>query len=417
MQPFAIPGNTLSTDETAAHITSQEPLTVQSSAVVGGEQDSRRDSPMLNIVNAATRLKNIDPRAVVDKLIHSIQEEKMFSRYVATVGVAALALLAACAPATPTAVPTAAPTAAPQVNVAPTRGPLAPTTARTLRIGVLPITDVVPFYVAQAQDYFKQQGLSVELVPVASAAERDQLMASEQIDGQLNDLVSTVLFNAQSPRVKIVRKARQAFTNAPQFFILVPKDSPIKTVQDLKGVEIGISQNSVIEYVTQRLLGLEGLSPSDIKTTNVPAIPTRFQLLMQGQLKAANLPDPLASLAVLQGARVVIDDGKHPEISQSVISFRSEIVAQHPEDVRKFLAAYDQAITDIRARPDQFRNVLITQSRVPDPLKDKYQFPPFPDPSVPTQTQWDDVVKWALEKELIKQAVSYDSSVTTAFVK
>jgi NitT/TauT family transport system substrate-binding protein len=339
----------------------------------------------------------------------------MSSRYLTTIVLLtiALALLAACAPAAPTS----APTAAPQAGATATRAPLTPTSKGSLRIGLLPITDVVPFYIADAQGYFKQQGLSVELVPVSSAAERDQLMATQQIDGQLNDLVSTVLFNAQSPKIKIVRKARQAFPNSAEYWILTPKDSAIKTAQDLKGKDIAISQNSVIEYVTQRLLEKEGLSAADIKTTNVPSIPTRLQLLQQNQVAAATLPDPLASLAILQGARIVVDDTKYPEYSISVISFRVDIVTQRADDVRNFLAAYDKAITDIRTKPDQFRNTLIQQSRVPDALKDKYQFPPFPDPSIPSQGQWDDVVKWAMDKKLITAPVSFDSSVDSGFIK
>ena len=321
--------------------------------------------------------------------------------------VIALVLLAACAPAV-------APTAAPQAGATPT---VAPTGASTLRIGVLPITDVVPFYIAQEQEYFKKQGLNVELVPASSAAERDQLMITQQIDGELNDLVSTVLFNKDKPNIKIVRTARIAFPNAPEYWILVPKDSPIKTPQDLKGKEIAVSQNTVIEYVTDRLLELEGLAPADIKTTNVPSIPTRLQLLSQNQVAAATLPDPLASLAILQGARVALDDSKHPEVSMSVISFRADIVAQRAGDIRKFLAAYDQAIQDIRTKPDQFRNTLIEKGRVPDQLKDKYQFPPFPDPSIPTKAQWDDVVKWATEHKLITAPVTFESSVDSGFVK
>lgn len=304
-------------------------------------------------------------------------------------------LLAACAaPATPTIAPPV-----------------------LMRIGVLPITDVVPFYVAEAQGHFLKQGLNIELVPAASAAERDQMMLTGQIDGQLNDLVSTVLFNAQSPKIKIVRLGRIAFKDAAEYWILTPKDSPIKTAQDLKGKEIAISQNSVIEYVTQRLLEREGLTAADIKTTNVPSIPTRLQLLQQNQVAAATLPDPLASLAILQGARIVVDDTKYTEYSMSVISFRNEVLAQRANDVKKFLAAYDQAIADIRAKPDQFRNILIERGRVPDQLKDNYKFPPFPDPGVPTKAQWDDVVKWAMERKLISAAVTYESSVDSNFVK
>lgn len=339
----------------------------------------------------------------------------MSFRYLTILGllVLAFAMLVACVPATPTA----APTSAPQAGVTATRAPLPPSSAGTLRIGVLPITDVVPFYIALQQGYFKANGLTVELVPASSAAERDQMMLTSQIDGQLNDLVSTVLFNKDQPRIKIVRQARIAFKEMPEYWILTPKDSPIKTAQDLKGKEIAISQNSVIEYVTQRLLEAEGLSAADIKTTNVPAIPTRLQLLQQGQVAAATLPDPLASLAILQGARIVVDDSKYTQYSMSVISFRADIVDKRADEVKKFLAAYDKAIGDIRTKPNELRNTLIDVGRVPDQLKDKYQFPPFPDPAIPTKAQWDDVVKWAMDRKLITAPVAFESSVDSGFVK
>jgi NitT/TauT family transport system substrate-binding protein len=335
----------------------------------------------------------------------------MFYSRTFLVAALALALLAACAPATPTAAPTSAPSA----GTTATRAPLAPSASGTLRVVVLPVTDVVPFYIAQAQGYFKAQGINVELVPVASAAERDQMLTTQQADVQLTDLIGPVLLNAQSPRLKIVRVARRPFPNAPQFWLLAPKDGAVKSVQDLKGKEIAISQNSVIEYLTQRSLEREGLSTADIKTTNIPAIPTRLQLLQQNQIAAATLPDPLASLAIQQGARVILDDTQYPEYSQSVIAIRADIVANRASDVRKFLAAYDLAIKDIRTNPTQFRNTLIEVGRVPDQLKDKYQFPPFPDPAVPTKAQWDDVVKWALDKKLINAPVTYESSVDSNF--
>jgi NitT/TauT family transport system substrate-binding protein len=284
-----------------------------------------------------------------------------------------------------------------------------------MRIGVLPITDVVPFYIAEQQGYFLKQGLNIELVPASSAAERDQMMLTEQIDGQVSDLIATVLFNAKSPKLKVVRIAMSPAPKSPNFWIVTPKESAIKSAQDLKGKEIAISQNSVIEYITQRMLEREGLAPADIKTTSVPAIPTRLQLVQQNQVAAATLPDPFASLAILGGARIIVDDTKYPEYSMSVITFRTDILTKRAGDVKKFLAAYDQAISDIRAKPDQFRNVLIEKGRVPDQLKDKYQFPVFPNPNVPTQAQWDDVVKWALDRKLITAPVTYESSVDTNF--
>jgi NitT/TauT family transport system substrate-binding protein len=343
-----------------------------------------------------------------------ILEEEMFFRKLIVLAMFGIVLAACAAPTAAPTAPVSSSAASSQSSVAPTRPP---TGAGSLRLALLPTIDVVPFYVAEAQGYFKQQGLNVELVPASSAAERDQLMATQQTDGEMTDLFSAVTFNATKPTLKVVRIVRQARSDAPLFSILVLKDSPIKTPQDLKGKEIAISQNTVIEYLTQRMLEKEGLSAADIKTTNIPAIPTRLQVLQQGQVPAANLPEPFTSLAVLQGARVVIDDSKYPEYSQSVLIFRTDIVTNRADDIKKFLVAYDKAIADIRATPDKFRNILIDKSRVPDPLKDKYQFPPFADPSITTKAQWDDVIKWSLDKKLITAPIAYETAISTDFVK
>src|SRR5512143_1267218 len=162
----------------------------------------------------------------------------------------------------------------------------------TLKIAVLPILDALPMYVADAQGYYKAAGITVTFVPVASAAERDQLMQAGQIDGMINDLVSTVLYNKDTQKITIVRFARTATTEAAQYSIVAAKGSGITKPSDLKGVEIGISEATVIAYTTDRLLAAEGLAASDIKTIAIPKIPDRLTMLSSGQLKAANLPEP-----------------------------------------------------------------------------------------------------------------------------
>lgn len=288
---------------------------------------------------------------------------------------------------------------------------------QTIKIGLLPITDVVPFYVARQEGFFQAEGITVELVPVSSAAERDTFLQTGQIDALLNDLPSTVLTNAGSNvKIKVVRQVRTAYPDEPQFWILSAGDSGITTVDQLKGVEIGISENSVIEYVTTRLFELEGFEPGQIKFTNVPQIPTRLQLLTEGKLKAATLPDPLASLAVLQGANIVLTDAAHPEVSQSVLSAREDVLSARPTTVKAFLRAYDKAVAAINADPAKYQNVLLENTRVPDPLKDKYTLPRFPEKALPSEAQFKDVVDWALAKGLIKSALNYDQLVDPTFL-
>ncbi len=286
----------------------------------------------------------------------------------------------------------------------------------TLKIAVLPILDALPMYVADAQGYFKDAGLKVEFVPVASAAERDQIIQSGQADGMINDLVSTVLYNKDTPKIAVVSFARIATPDAAQYSILAAKDSGITTPDQLKGVEIGISEGTVIAYTTDRLLEAEGLQPGEIKTTNIPKIPDRLQLLAEGQLKAANLPEPSASLAVQQGAVVVVDDHTHTEFGNSVISFSLAALNGKPETVKKFLTALGRAVSDVNADPAKWESLLIDKKLVPAPLIGKYKLPKFPAAAVPSEAQFKDVEQWMIDKGLLKAEVPYDKLVNTSFL-
>jgi NitT/TauT family transport system substrate-binding protein len=286
----------------------------------------------------------------------------------------------------------------------------------TLRIAVLPILDALPMYVAEEQGYFAEENLTVEFVPVFSAAERDQIIQAKQADGMINEILSTLFYNKDAPEITIVRYARVAYPDYPQFFILAAGDSGIETLEDLKGRDIGISEGTIIEYSVDRLLEAEGFQPDDISTIAVPRIPDRMALLTSGELPAANLPDPLASLAVQSGAKVLVDDSSHPEFGHSVISFRNEVVDNNPEAIERFLAALEKAVIDINADKEQFSGLLSERSLVPEPLLGSYTVPDFPEASVPPVSQWDDVLDWALTKGYIESELQYDDSIDDSFL-
>jgi NitT/TauT family transport system substrate-binding protein len=286
----------------------------------------------------------------------------------------------------------------------------------TLKIAVLPILDALPMYVAQKEGLFEKHKVSVEFVPVASAPERDQLIVAGQADGMINEALSTALFNKDKTQVQIVRYARTATPEAALFSILTSGKSGIDSLEKLKGVEIGISEGTVIDYLTDRLLQAEGFAPSDIKTIAVPKIPDRLNLLGTGELKAATLPEPAASLAVQQGGLAILDDTKHPEYSFSTITFRKAILDQNPEMIRGFLAAIEEATGMINAGPSKYSDLLVELKVVPPPIAGSFKVPTFVTAGVPTQAQWDDMLAWAKDQGLLSKDVSFTESINPGFL-
>ena len=286
----------------------------------------------------------------------------------------------------------------------------------TIRMALLPILDALPMYVAEEQGYFADENIQVEFIPVTSAAERDQVIQAGQADGMINEILSTLFYNSEDLEITVVRNARVATPEFPQFYVLASGESEITSLDDLKGQDIGISEGTIIEYSTDRLLEESGFAEDEIQTIAVPRIPDRMALLNSGELPAANLPDPLASLAVQNGARVLIDDSQFPEYGHSAISFRNEFVEQNPSAVERFLSAVEKAVDDINSDKDQFSSLLSDRQLVPEPLVGSYTIPDFPDASVPTLSQWNDILDWAIAKGYLSAELDYDQSVDDQFL-
>lgn len=288
----------------------------------------------------------------------------------------------------------------------------------TLKIGQLPVVDGLPFWVAEKQGYYKEEKVNVELVTFKSADERDAAMMSGAIDGMLADpIATTTLYAKGGAKVQITSVGLGVTQQEGPMGILAAPNSGITSVEQLKGQEIVISNNSVMHYVTEKLLQENGFKPDEIKTTNLPSIPVRFESLMSGKIKAAILPDPLFTLAKSKGAKVILDDAQAKQnYSMSVIAFSEKAIKEKPDGIRQFFAAYNRAVSDIKSKPDDYMDLMVEKAKLPVELKTVYRVVPFSPTQAPKQDEVESVVQWLLDKQIIKAKVTYEELVNTSFL-
>jgi NitT/TauT family transport system substrate-binding protein len=286
----------------------------------------------------------------------------------------------------------------------------------TIRFVVLPLIDTLPMYVAEKENLFLKYGIKVEFIPVASAPERDQILQAGQADVTVNEILSDMFLNKDKIQMEVVRYAHMASPTSAHFFILVSSQSGITSVDGLKNIEIGISQGTIIEYVTDRLLEEKGFNAEEIKTISVPKMSDRMSLLASGGLKAGVLPDPLAALSLQQGAKVILDDTQFPSYGASVISFRKAFIEKYPDAVKGFLAAIEEATILVNSEPIKYASLLSDKQLVPAPLLGTYIIPTFPLAGITTESEWSDALMWAKEKGLLTANISYADSVNPIFL-
>lgn len=89
--------------------------------------------------------------------------------------------------------------------------------------------------------------------------------------------------------------------------LVVPKDSPIKSVVELKGKKIALNKGSNVHYLLVKLLEKHGLRYADVQPVFLPPADARAAF-ERGAVDAWVIWDPFTSAAELQiGARVLAD--------------------------------------------------------------------------------------------------------------
>lgn len=282
-----------------------------------------------------------------------------------------------------------------------------------VRIGTLPTEDTLPLYVALEKGFFKKKNLEVTIRTFPSAQERDAALQAGEIDGFMGDILAAAMLENGKTDVSIVSIMLGATPKEGRFAILVPKGSPVKGVKQLKNVPVAVSNNTIAEYVNDELLGQYGVKKNEVKTVEIKKIPIRVELLVAGQIKAAILPDPTAALAAKRGARVVVDDTRGKNLSQTILLFRKSFVDENPQAVTALLEAQNEGIQEINKNSSSYQALLIQKARIPTIIATTYMVPKYPAVQVPKEDDVDRVLSWMKGKKLIKDDITYDRLVNT----
>ncbi|NRQ34404.1 ABC transporter substrate-binding protein [Nonomuraea sp. NN258] len=211
----------------------------------------------------------------------------------------------------------------------------------TIKVGALPIIDVAALYIANAKGYFKDEGLTVEPVVITGGAAAMPQIKSGALDISQTNYVSTFAAVSKGEKIKLVADMYQATPKT--FVIMVPKDSPIQTVADLKGKTVLVNnlRNIATLAVTSQLKAA-GLTEADVKFAEKP-FPDMGNALSAGQADAIWINEPfITANTAKHGFRVIADTmtGEMADFPIAGWMATDEWVQENP----KTLAAFQRAI-------------------------------------------------------------------------
>jgi NitT/TauT family transport system substrate-binding protein len=221
-------------------------------------------------------------------------------------------------------------------------------------VGVLPVVDTASIHIALQRNYFKDEGLEVELKTLAGGAAAVPGLANGELQFAFGNYVS--FFNAQAKGaldVKFVADAYQATLG--MFLIMVAKDSKIKQSGDLAGRKIAINTRAnIVELTARSSLQASGVEPSSVTFVEVP-FPDMQAALQRGNVDAAFMVEPyITQSGRLAGMTSILDAASGPTQDMPIAAWAtsSKFAQENPRTAAAFQRAINkgqqEASTDRR---------------------------------------------------------------------
>jgi NitT/TauT family transport system substrate-binding protein len=215
----------------------------------------------------------------------------------------------------------------------------------SMKIGMLKLTSTAPIFIAMEKGFFTEEGIEVIPEWFEAAQPIAVATASGSVDVGATGITAS-LYNmiAGGQKLLIVADKGREQKGYSSSALMVPSDSTIASVQDLKGKKLGITQTgSTFHYMAGRLLENYGLTLADIELVPLGKVSAMMETLKSKQVDAVLLNEPNITAVVKEGyGKVIAQVGDEIEYQTSGMFF-SQKFADNRDAAIRFLKAYIKA--------------------------------------------------------------------------
>ncbi len=246
----------------------------------------------------------------------------------------------------------------------------APPTA--LRIGTNVWPGYEPFYLAQAQGYYKD--LNVRLVEYPSASEVLRAFKNGNLEAVALTLDEVVSLRRSRPDIKIVLVMDVSHGGD----VIIAKEG-IESVEDLRGKRVAVESSALGAYFTSRALEMHGMRPEDISIIHIE-VSGHEEAFLQDRVDAAVTFEPVRTKLLAAGGKEIFSSREIPGEIVDVLVVHEKAVAGHRDILKKVVKGWFKALDDLEKKPQEAAGIMAKRLKItPDEVLASYDGLVLPD--------------------------------------
>lgn len=254
-----------------------------------------------------------------------------------------------------------------------------------INIGFWPLAAGIPLYTGVARGVFTKAGLDVKAVKFASAQQVIEGMITGRLHGSGNGVAAGLLGLSELTDPGLCKIICGNPTNVDVHLdqVIVAKDSPYKTIADLAGKRIAAGPG--IQNVILAKIIFEKNGYVDPKPTELP-IGQHVAALAAGQVDGIYTLEPTGTIGEMKGLTRTLENGviakyvlgnPHAPWFGGAACVTKGFIAERPDVVKRYVAAYAEAVDMVRKDPNGVRQYLAGNTAIEKDLADRVPLPDF----------------------------------------
>jgi NitT/TauT family transport system substrate-binding protein len=208
---------------------------------------------------------------------------------------------------------------------------------------------IIPVNVGDKLGIFKKHGLDLKIVDFGGGSKMVQALTAGSID--IGDGAGTEMaFVAKGAPMLAVCESTGP---APFLGVGVPWDSPVKTLEDLKGKTIGVSSpGSFSDWSGHQLARKFGWGPDGVKTVAIGGGPAPISAALRTHLVDAVISTTALFLSfeeAKEGRLIDTVSSFEGKVASGALFASNQLIASNPDAIRAFIGGWLETVDYMRA--------------------------------------------------------------------
>ncbi len=294
-----------------------------------------------------------------------------------------------------------------------------------LKVLLLPFLSFAPFFIAEEEGYFAEQGLEVEFVKMGSGAKAIPPLLKGDLDVAAGTVGIGVL-NAISRGglIKIVADKGSLDPTWCTYNGLLARTELIETGQlenasQLKGKRLAVETMTPEGYYLEKLFRSVDLTFDDVTTEDLPPS-VMSEALETGAVDLVHVGEPwLTRLRRMEKAVLWLPAHEIiPHFQWAVILYGPNLLTANPEHGRRFMAAYVKAIRQYnQGKTERNMEILTKHTRLDRQLLEEACWPAIRNDGSINVNSVLDFQNWGIEKGLLDSKVTEEQFWDNRFIE